>query len=860
MNRHEERVSFAEDAVLSRSRLDVTGERGSGRTYLLADLEGRMRARDWDVLAVRGVAPLRGVSLAALNLGGAAVGARDPRAAPFPLHAAYASLRERATSGDFVILIDDWDELDSASWGAIVALRKEVHIPIVVGRLPIRRFAANSAAALEDEFDAVETLELLPFGYDELESVLEGTCDGPIAPALMSRIFAKSGGNPGVAIAMINAAARNGSLEMTAVGWTLKGELWSRNLRDLMESLLSSLGQPQRDAVELLALAGIVDLDTARRLVGWDVLEQLEDASVLRVTDSGARRLVVIVPALLAEYVRQEQPAARRARQTELVAERLGSASLILTPATVGMESFVSEPDAHFVRLLEEQQSISRALATANWAQARTLDAAVPYINELIASSAPLQTIDAAFDECQGLEGDTESTARIAALKASWLIRGHHDFAAARQVAEAARATVGQYHLLIDAALVVLEVRGGRIADDVEQQLHLEEGLPTIVTGRVLEALTHVYFARGQLTKARNTFSQIEALEGYEARPISAVLDALIEFADGELEHAAEMSLSMFATAKARLDGNLLRSASFVAGCALSALGNIHGLGEILDTVVAMGEPPVLLRGETYAVRGMGITVAYHARRRIVGHQLVDDLSIEAELDGLLPTMHWSWPRANILAAEGRISDAADLLWREGIKIWERGGRLSGILAMLVSIEMHPDSARLAEATQRASQVEGRLVSVHLAYVTALTEHDGHLMLEAGRSLKQQGRLGTAKLAFRYAEVWLEALGDTESATIAHVLRAELLNRPDVNDFEYRQFPSTKIELTEREIEVGKMVAHGLSNPQIAEQLVLSTRTVESHVHNLAKKLQADRRSDIAIRLDDYLSGSLVEI
>jgi DNA-binding NarL/FixJ family response regulator len=49
-------------------------------------------------------------------------------------------------------------------------------------------------------------------------------------------------------------------------------------------------------------------------------------------------------------------------------------------------------------------------------------------------------------------------------------------------------------------------------------------------------------------------------------------------------------------------------------------------------------------------------------------------------------------------------------------------------------------------------------------------------------------------------------------------------------------------ELTERETEILKMVAKGLSYKQIAERLVLSHRTVQNHVQNTLRKLQLHNR------------------
>jgi DNA-binding NarL/FixJ family response regulator len=52
--------------------------------------------------------------------------------------------------------------------------------------------------------------------------------------------------------------------------------------------------------------------------------------------------------------------------------------------------------------------------------------------------------------------------------------------------------------------------------------------------------------------------------------------------------------------------------------------------------------------------------------------------------------------------------------------------------------------------------------------------------------------------------------------------------------------------LTERETEVLRLVAKGLTSRQIADRLVLSPRTVETHVQNTLRKLQLHNRVELA--------------
>jgi DNA-binding NarL/FixJ family response regulator len=53
--------------------------------------------------------------------------------------------------------------------------------------------------------------------------------------------------------------------------------------------------------------------------------------------------------------------------------------------------------------------------------------------------------------------------------------------------------------------------------------------------------------------------------------------------------------------------------------------------------------------------------------------------------------------------------------------------------------------------------------------------------------------------------------------------------------------------LTDREVEVLRLVAEGCSNPQIAERLVVSRRTAESHVQNIYAKIGISSRAAAAL-------------
>ena len=53
--------------------------------------------------------------------------------------------------------------------------------------------------------------------------------------------------------------------------------------------------------------------------------------------------------------------------------------------------------------------------------------------------------------------------------------------------------------------------------------------------------------------------------------------------------------------------------------------------------------------------------------------------------------------------------------------------------------------------------------------------------------------------------------------------------------------------LTEREMEVLALIVEGLSNPQIADKLIITRATAKAHVHSILQKLYVDDRTKAAI-------------
>jgi NarL family two-component system response regulator LiaR len=76
-------------------------------------------------------------------------------------------------------------------------------------------------------------------------------------------------------------------------------------------------------------------------------------------------------------------------------------------------------------------------------------------------------------------------------------------------------------------------------------------------------------------------------------------------------------------------------------------------------------------------------------------------------------------------------------------------------------------------------------------------------------------------------------------SAVANKLMRELQRSSDL--------PLTEEPLTEREVDVLKLVAQGLTNQDIAEKLVISERTVRTHVSHILDKLHLANRTQAAL-------------
>jgi DNA-binding CsgD family transcriptional regulator len=194
-------------------------------------------------------------------------------------------------------------------------------------------------------------------------------------------------------------------------------------------------------------------------------------------------------------------------------------------------------------------------------------------------------------------------------------------------------------------------------------------------------------------------------------------------------------------------------------------------------------------------------------------------------------------------AARAALAGAAERARREGQHSLEA--------AALHDLARLGDAASVRERTAAlAATVQGELMAARALHVDGLAHDDGD-------------RLDAAAGSFAALDCHLFAAEAAVAAATAHrrggaarrAAASELVARSHAERCEGAATPALRStpaapELTRREQEVAGLAASGRSNREIADELVVSVRTVENHLQRVYAKVGVRSREELARALD----------
>jgi DNA-binding CsgD family transcriptional regulator len=211
----------------------------------------------------------------------------------------------------------------------------------------------------------------------------------------------------------------------------------------------------------------------------------------------------------------------------------------------------------------------------------------------------------------------------------------------------------------------------------------------------------------------------------------------------------------------------------------------------------------------------------------------------------VLQARAWAAAAAGDLpAARRQLEAAADL----GEEIGDLIGAVSALHGLARLGHARQVSARLAAV---AAQVDGDLVAARATYASALAARDSEALSKIAREFEGLGAILYAAEASAEAAVQLHHEGETRRAAAAEQKAAWLLARCEGAATPPVRFITARVRLTPGELDTAMQAAAGRSNKQIAAEMQLSVRTVESHLQRTYEKLGISGRHELAAALRD---------
>ncbi len=169
----------------------------------------------------------------------------------------------------------------------------------------------------------------------------------------------------------------------------------------------------------------------------------------------------------------------------------------------------------------------------------------------------------------------------------------------------------------------------------------------------------------------------------------------------------------------------------------------------------------------------------------------------------------------------------------------------SGEAAVRMAAELAPDVVLMdlvmpgiggVEATRQVKQV-----SPHTQIIVLTSYHEDEYIFPALRA---------GALSYVLKDIGPDELADT----VRKAARGESMLHPRVASRVVQELrgarrdtPNLFTELSDRELEVLRLIADGLSNAEIASKLVISEKTVKGHVSNILGKLHMMDRTQAAV-------------
>ncbi len=838
------------ERILAGESILIVGDAGVGKSHTAARTAERLSDEGWGSEHVVG-----SVSIQTVRFGAIAhlIGDAESRSPDELAARAQGHLTRLGHGQPTVLVIDDLDFLDHGSLALIHRLAV-TGMPIIA---TVRTAQAASDEVLAFWKDGVLTRHDFAADPANTATVAGSFLDAPPSDAVVNALAALSLGNPLFIRELIADGLANGRLVERSGAIELDGELaTAQRVSDLLAHRFANLPDSELEALEAIAVAEPIALSASMVALEQPAVEALEAARLVNVSRLGEDEVLSVAHPLIGELVRSALPTIRRRRHiatmcsaifddpaprpvdlvravawtieggqqpphdSAIAAARHALATFDGATAREAIEAVTNpdEADSPTLEMLgrallqEGKLDIAQEhLRAAEQRAASDLERALASarLSELLLmalgdADGAVEVLHHALDELDDLHARAHV---VSVLMAAGGIGG--DWRPALELGRPIVAEPG----LDDAALLSMlvmttigQAMTGDVADvhaDVERGLALAERHRTThppATDQLLVTQSLLYVADGRLDLAVETTRNRLAALGDDAALTTLVQMSVAqaEVFTGNIAEAIKHAVD--ATRRGSLDPlGLHPLANAVMATAFAMGGDVDASERASDR--ALGDPRTSAREQSF-----------------LGRALAHRLAFQNDLDEAVRACE------SAVAASGQNHGFAMPLIHDLVRF----GRPEPAIAMF---------------NEREQFRERRFFGLFAVHASALIEREPTLLRKVSDEFVTIGAILYAAEAAAQASTYARAAGEIEAAdrdaTRAHALMSRCDGAWSLSVGEVAPALST------RETEVAQLAADGTSTADIAEQLFVSTRTVDNHLQRVYKKLGLNSRDQL---------------
>ncbi|RZI81414.1 MAG: LuxR family transcriptional regulator, partial [Microbacterium sp.] len=349
----------------------------------------------------------------------------------------------------------------------------------------------------------------------------------------------------------------------------------------------------------------------------------------------------------------------------------------------------------------------------------------------------------------------------------------------------------------------------------------------------------------GRTSDAVADFASLSTADPLRRDPASVL--SLAQLCDGDIAGAVDRSQRQLELARGTLDRTRVEPHGYVVALGLLLQGRMASLRDHLTSLAAVNAPAVLAPESRAGLLSIGGALSMWQGNFDTARGLVAQLESLSLAGAPFPYMSPAASSAALAIADGVPgAEATAPAWERIATLIDDGSLLAAVFEAARVIELHVDAEYTAQAAQIAYACQGTLLPALGAFLEAAGSESPELLLAAADTLRARGLMLHGTRAHGMAVRRLRQLERSTEAAREYSRLRRLVHR--AGD-ELSLVLSARLDpasvLTRREREVAHLIAAGRSNREVADQLVVSERTIDNHLYRVFRKLGVTSREEL---------------